>query len=127
MFRDAKWFSSYSVDDIETARRFYGETLGLDVELAPMGTLELKLAGDRHVTIYPKDNHEPATYTVLNFIVDDLGTTVDALADAGVQMEKYDMPGLQTDDRGMAGDPGGPQMAWFKDPAGNILGVLSLP
>ena len=119
------WFSSYSVDDIEAARAFYGENLGLDVADAPMGMLELGVQGGKHVLVYPKPNHQPATYTVLNFVVDDISSTVDALTAAGVAFEQYDFPEMKTDARGIATDNfGGPQMAWFKDPAGNIVAVM---
>ena len=124
MFKDAQTFSSYSVDDLDTAQAFYTDILGLDVEKAPMGVLEVKLHDGRHVTIYPKPNHEPATFTVLNFIVPDIEQTVDDLVAKGVQMEQYDMPEMNQDARGIARDDRGPQIAWFKDPAGNILAVL---
>jgi predicted enzyme related to lactoylglutathione lyase len=126
MALDAKdWFSSYSVDDIAVARSFYGGQLGLEVADGPMGILKLHLAGGKHVMLYPKPNHQPATYTVLNFIVGDLEGTVDALTEAGVAFEQYDMPEMKTDAKGIATDNfGGPQMAWFKDPAGNILAVM---
>jgi predicted enzyme related to lactoylglutathione lyase len=120
------WFSSYSVDDIAAARAFYGSKLGLDVGDGPMGILELHLEGGKHVMLYPKGPaHQAASYTVLNFVVDDLEATVDSLTDAGVEFEQYDMPEMKTDARGIATDNfGGPRMAWFKDPAGNIVAVM---
>ena len=127
MFRNASTFSSFSVDDVAAARRFYGDTLGLDVDESPMGMLEIKLGDGHHVTAYSKPNHQPATYTVLNFIAPDIEKAVDDLAAAGVTMERYDMPGLKTDQRGIARDQYGPPMAWFKDPAGNILAVMGQP
>jgi catechol 2,3-dioxygenase-like lactoylglutathione lyase family enzyme len=127
MTLDAKdWFSSYSVDDIEAARAFYGDKLGLEVADGPMGILELHLEGGKHVMVYPKGpGHQPATYTVLNFIVEDIEATVDSLAEAGVEFEQYDTPQMKTDAKGIATDNfGGPRMAWFKDPAGNIVAVM---
>lgn len=127
MFRDAEWFSSFSVDDLDAARSFYGQTLGLNIGETPMGVIEIKLGGGRHVVAYPKPNHEPATFTVLNFVVSDLDAAVDQLADAGIEMEQYDMPEMPQDSKGIARDPQGPAIAWFKDPAGNILAVLEQP
>lgn len=123
---DAKdWFSSYSVDDIDAARAFYGEKLGLEVADGPMGILELHLDGGKHVMLYPKPNHQAASFTVLNFVVDDLEATVDSLTDGGVEFEQYDFPQMKTNEKGIAQDSfGGPQMAWFKDPAGNIVAVM---
>ena len=127
MLRNASTFSSFSVDDLAGARRFYGDTLGLDVDELPMGMLEIKLGDGHHVTAYAKPNHQPATYTVLNFIVPDIEKAVDDLAASGVTMEQYDMPELKTDQKGIARDQPGPSMAWFKDPAGNILAVTGQP
>ena len=129
MFRDSQAFSSFSSNDIETARAFYGDKLGLETRDGGMGTLELVLGGGSgHVTIYPKDNHEPATFTVLNFIVDDVEKAVDDLVAAGIQMEHYGIPEMNQDAKGIARDPrGGPAIAWFNDPAGNTLAVLQLP
>ena len=126
MFKDANWFSSFSVDDLDAARRFYGETLGLEVADGPMGILELKLAGGQHVMVYPKPNHQPATFTVLNFIVRDIDAAVDDLIAAGLRMEQYDMPEIKTDPKGIARSEYGPPTAWFKDPAGNILAVAQV-
>jgi predicted enzyme related to lactoylglutathione lyase len=123
MFKQTKTFSSYSADDIPKAKQFYSGTLGLDVS-DEMGGLGLHLAGGSEVFIYPKENHEPATFTVLNFQVDDVEDAVDRLTAAGVRFEQYEGE-LQTDDKGIARAPdGGPTIAWFKDPAGNILSVV---
>jgi predicted enzyme related to lactoylglutathione lyase len=121
MFADTKAFSGFAVDDIDEARRFYGETLGLKISDGPMGILNLELAGDRPTMIYPKPDFEPATYTILNFPVDDVDAAVDELTSRGVEMERYD--GFDQDDKGIMRD-NGPTIAWFKDPAGNILAVL---
>jgi catechol 2,3-dioxygenase-like lactoylglutathione lyase family enzyme len=122
MLADSKAFSGFAVPDIEEARRFYGETLGLNVELMEgPGLLTLQLGGDRPVMVYPKPDFEPATYTVLNFPVDDVEAAVDELSSRGVQFERYD--GFDQDEKGIARG-NGPDIAWFKDPAGNILSVL---
>ena len=129
MLKDSHAFSSFSVDDIPKAKEFYGQTLGLDVtEIPDMGLLQLGLAGGSRVMIYPKDDHAPATFTVLNFTVPDIDQAVDALAGKGVEFERYDSETIKTDEKGIArGDSSneGPQIAWFKDPAGNILSVLT--
>jgi predicted enzyme related to lactoylglutathione lyase len=123
MLKESKAFSGFSVDDIPAAMRFYGETLGLDAS-EQGGGMGLQLATGGSVFIYPKDDHEPAAYTALNFPVDDLEATVDALVERGVTFERYD--GFEQDERGIADTPGGgPRIAWFKDPAGNVLSVLS--
>jgi predicted enzyme related to lactoylglutathione lyase len=125
MLNNSKAFSGFSVNDIAKARQFYGQTLGLDVS-ENMGLLTLNLSGGNRVIIYPKPNHAPATFTVLNFPVDNIETAVDQLGKKGVIFEKYDMPDLKTDKKGIAHSPEGkgPDIAWFKDPAGNILSVL---
>jgi catechol 2,3-dioxygenase-like lactoylglutathione lyase family enzyme len=123
MLADAPTFSSFAVDDLDAARSFYGETLGLNVEDGPMGVLSLQLAGDRATLVYPKPDFTPATYTVLNFQVDDVETAVDELSSRGVEFERYD-DSFKQDERGIA-RAGGPAIAWFKDPAGNILAVLA--
>jgi catechol 2,3-dioxygenase-like lactoylglutathione lyase family enzyme len=115
-------FSSFSVDDTAAAKDFYGRTLGLEAELAEMGSLALTIANGGKVLIYPKDNHEPATFTVLNFPVGDVDEAVDELTARGVQFEHYEGD-IETDEKGIARN-GGPDIAWFKDPAGNILSVL---
>ncbi len=122
MFKNAKAFSGFSVDDIPAAREFYGTTLGLDVTDAE-DMLDVTLGSGSHVLIYPKPNHEPATYTVLNFPVADVDAAVDDLASRGVAFERYDEPDLKTDEKGIFRGQG-PTIAWFRDPAGNILAVL---
>ena len=122
MLKDSHAFSGFSTNDIAAAKRFYGDTLGLDVSDDDMGLLNLRFAGGGRVIIYPKPNHEPATFTVLNFPVGDVEAEVDRLTAAGVSFERY--PGMTQDERGIARDPNGPAIAWFKDPAGNILAVL---
>ncbi|MEA2676051.1 MAG: hypothetical protein QOJ81_192 [Chloroflexota bacterium] len=117
-------FASYSTNDIEAAKEFYGNKLGLDVKDTPMGLIEVVLGADQHVTIYPKPNHEPASFTVLNFIVHDIAAAVGDLKGAGIEMEQYDMPQMQQDEMGIARDPQGPAIAWFKDNADNILAVI---
>jgi catechol 2,3-dioxygenase-like lactoylglutathione lyase family enzyme len=122
MFRDTKAFSGFSVDDVPKAREFYGETLGIRTS-EDNGLLTLHFAGDRDVLVYPKPNHEAATFTILNFPVDDIDEAVDALAARGVEFERYDDFGQ--DEKGIA-RAAGPPIAWFRDPAGNILSVLQL-
>ena len=121
MFKDSSAFSGYSVDDIDAAKAFYGDTLGLKVTENPAG-LGLELATGGKVFLYPKHGHQPATFTVLNFPVDDLDAAVDSLTGKGVAMERYD--GFEQDERGVAAPAPGPRIAWFKDPAGNILSVM---
>ena len=123
MLKDSKAFSGFSVDDFEAARVFYGDTLGLDVTVydESMGLLALDLTGGGTVMIYAKDTHQPATYTVLNFPVADVEKAVDELAGKGVSFERYD--GFDQDERGISRGPG-PLIAWFTDPAGNVLSVL---
>jgi catechol 2,3-dioxygenase-like lactoylglutathione lyase family enzyme len=122
MLAQSKAFSGFAVDDLEKARDFYGETLGLEVELIEEpGLLSIHLAGGRDTLVYPKPDFEPATYTILNFPVDDVGAAVDELTARGVSFERYD--GFEQDEKGIARGPG-PEIAWFKDPAGNILAVL---
>ena len=122
MFKEAKSFSSFSVNDLRKAKEFYGETLGLEIKETPEG-LELH-TGNNAVFVYPKPNHTPASFTVLNFHVDDIEEAVDELKTLGVTLERYDLPDIKTDERGIARGPHGPIIAWFKDPAGNILSVL---
>jgi predicted enzyme related to lactoylglutathione lyase len=124
MFTDSHAFSSFAVDDIDRARTFYADTLGLDVEKLEMpgGLLALHLAGGGNVMVYPKPDYQPATFTVLSFPVEDVDAAVDRLVAAGVTMERYD--GFDQDDKGVARGDLGPAIAWFKDPAGNILAVL---
>jgi catechol 2,3-dioxygenase-like lactoylglutathione lyase family enzyme len=123
MFSDTKAFSGFAVDDIPRAREFYGETLGIRVS-DDNGLLTLHLAGgERPTLIYPKPDFTPATYTILNFPVPDIDAAVDALVERGVELERYE--GFGQDERGIAREAG-PPIAWFKDPAGNILSVLEL-
>ncbi len=120
MLKDNMAFSTFSADDIPRAKQFYGETLGLNVE-DQMDGLAVHLAGGGEVFIYPKDDHAPATFTVLNFAVDDIDNAVDKLASAGVSFERYEE--MEQDEKGINRGEG-PEIAWFKDPAGNILSVL---
>ena len=122
IFKDAKSFSSFSVKDIEIAKEFYGQTLGLKVSESEEG-LELSLAGGHTVFLYPKPNHTPASFTVLNFPVKDIDEAIEELTTLGLRLEKYDLPDLKTDKKGIMRGPG-MQIAWFKDPAGNILSVI---
>ena len=120
MFKNSKAFSGFSVNDLEKARWFYSEILGLEVT-EDMG-LSLHIAGGNKIFVYPKPNHIPATFTVLNFPVDDIEQAVDELTAKGITFEKYEDP-IKTDQKGIFRE-GGPKIAWFKDPAGNILSVL---
>ncbi len=122
MLKDSRAFSGYSVDDLDAARAFYADVLGLDVEPSDeMPIARVRFGGDRHVIIYAKPDHQPATFTVLNFPVEDIDAAVDELAARGVVFERYD--GFGQDAKGvMRGQ--GPDIAWFKDPAGNVLSVL---
>ena len=121
MLETNKAFSSFSVNDLQKAKEFYGRTLGLEVSESAEG-LELHPGGNLDVFIYPKPNHTPASFTVLNFLVDDIESAVDELKKTGVRFEKYEGE-IKTDEKGIHHD-GGPSIAWFKDPAGNILSVL---
>ena len=123
MLRDTEAFSSFAVDDVQKAKAFYSETLGIEVT-EEHGMLTLNLAGgDRPTLVYPKPDHEPANYTILNFPVDDIDAVVDELLERGVDFEIYD--GFEQDERGIVRDQG-PPIAWFRDPAGNILSVLQI-
>jgi predicted enzyme related to lactoylglutathione lyase len=121
MFADTKAISSFAVDDIPKAKEFYGETLGLDVSEDEMDTLTLNLAGDRATMIYPKPDFTPATYTILNFLVEDIEKAVDELSARGVSFERYE--GFEQDEKGIFRGEG-PTIAWFTDAAGNILAVI---
>jgi catechol 2,3-dioxygenase-like lactoylglutathione lyase family enzyme len=122
VLRDSEAFSGFSVDDVPKARAFYAETLGLDV-VEENGMLTLRLAGGGRVLVYPKRDHAPATFTVLNFPVPDVEAAVDGLTQRGVRFEHYEGTPSQTDERGIFRG-GGPLIAWFTDPAGNVLSVL---
>jgi catechol 2,3-dioxygenase-like lactoylglutathione lyase family enzyme len=122
MFKDTRAFSGFSVNDLQRAKEFYGQTLGLDVSEAN-GLLQLHLAGGTTILVYPKDNHTPATFTILNFPVGNIEQAVDELAGKGVRFESYNDGDLVTDEKGISRG-GGPNIAWFRDPAGNILSVI---
>ena len=123
MLKESKAFSGFSVNDIPKAKEFYGRTLGLEVSESN-GLLSLHLGGGNTVLIYPKPNHVAATFTVLNFPVNNVEQAVDELTKRGVIFEIYNEPSLKTDEKGICRGCGGPVIAWFKDPAGNILSVL---
>jgi len=122
MLRESKAFSGFAVPDVAAAKAFYGGVLGLDVSEAN-GMLTLHLAGGRDTIVYPKPDHVPATYTILNFPVDDVEAAVDALTARGVEFQRYEGEDLATDAKGIMRQ-GGPLIAWFTDPAGNILSVI---
>lgn len=123
MFKDTPAFSGFSVSDLAEAKHFYGEVLGIEIDENPQG-LELKIVGNKGLFIYPKDNHQPATYTILNFVVDDIDKAVNELKAKGVTFEAYEgMTDSNNIARGKAANRG-PDIAWFKDPAGNFLSVL---
>jgi len=123
MLTKSKAFSSFSVDDLQKAKVFYQETLGLNVVDNPMGLIEIHLEGDNKILVYPKPDHLAATFTVLNFQVKNITETVDDLTTRGVSFEQY-AGQIQTDEKGISRQPGGPSIAWFKDPAGNIFSVI---
>jgi catechol 2,3-dioxygenase-like lactoylglutathione lyase family enzyme len=126
MFKDTKAFSSFSVDDLQKAKQFYGETLGLDVVETPEG-LELHIAGSTPVFVYPSQSYTAPKHTVLNFPVEDIEAAVDELAKRGVRMEQYDLPDIKTDEKGIfRGESGPSAIAWFKDPADHVLSVLEV-
>ena len=124
MLQESQAFSSFAVKDLDEAKKFYGDTLGQDVRDGPMGVMELHLAGGAQTMVYPKPDHEPANFTVLNFAVDDIDAAVDKLTSAGLKMEQYGRADMPQDDKGIARDPNGPAIAWFTDPSGNIIAVL---
>ena len=123
MIKYKEIFSGFSVDDIEKAKSFYEKTLGMKVKQDHMGHLELHIEGSNSVLVYPKPNHSPASFTVLNFPVEDIDKAVDELRKRGVDFEQYGEP-IKTDEKGIC--RGEPNIAWFKDPAGNILSVLEV-
>ena len=126
ILKGAPLFTSFAVKDLDEARRFYGETLGIDVrDNHEMGILEIHGSSGRPIMVYPKPDHRPAVFTVLNFEVKDIESMVDALTAAGVRMQHYDgQDGPKTNPNGIARDDNGPAIAWFTDPSGNILSVL---
>lgn len=127
MLKDSKAFSGFSVNDIDAAKAFYGETLGLQVDKNEQmgGMLTIHINGNNNnILVYPKPNHQAATYTILNFPVKDVEATVKELTARGVKFEIYDSEYLKTDEHGVSKGNGGPTIAWFKDPAGNFLSVI---
>jgi catechol 2,3-dioxygenase-like lactoylglutathione lyase family enzyme len=125
-FQTVHAFSGFSVDDVDAARAFYGETLGLDVTTNAMGFLDIHLPSGGSILVYAKPNHTPASFTILNFPVDDVDAAVDELNARGVVTKIYSDPDFGTDERGIARGGGrGPDIAWFTDPAGNVLSVLA--
>ncbi|HKB84566.1 MAG TPA: VOC family protein [Ignavibacteriaceae bacterium] len=125
MLKSSKAFSSFSVNDSEKAKQFYTKTLGLEVSEVPemKGLLNLHVKGSENIMIYPKPNHQPATFTVLNFMVKDVEKTVDELTGKGVKFEIFDEKDLKTDKKGISRGQG-PTIAWFKDPAGNFISIM---
>jgi predicted enzyme related to lactoylglutathione lyase len=126
ILKKAPVFASFAVKDIEPARQFYGQTLGLEVrDVQEMGILEIRSPDQGRVLVYPKPDHQPANFTVLNMRVDDIDEAVDALTAVGVKFERYDTSDIKTDAKGVVrGDKQGPSIAWFRDPSGNIVSVL---
>lgn len=126
MLADSKAFSGFAVPDIHEAKRFYGETLGVEVKDGEMGLLELHVPGREFpVIVYPKPDHEPANYTILNFPVADVAGTVAALRERGVEFERYEGTPIETDEDYVSRNEG-PEIAWFTDPAGNVLSIIAL-
>lgn len=126
MYKKEKIFSSFSVNNLDAARGFYQNILGLETKENVMGVLELEIPESNNILIYLKEEHQPAKFTVLNFPVQDIDEAVDRLTEKGVQFEQYEGP-IQTDHKGISRANGnGPDIAWFKDPAGNILSVLAI-
>jgi catechol 2,3-dioxygenase-like lactoylglutathione lyase family enzyme len=121
MFEHSQAFSGFAVNDTTTAKQFYANTLGLNVSQLDNGFLQLHIDGSREILVYAKPDHTPAAYTILNFPTDDIERDVDALVEKGVRIERY--PGMQQDDRGI-NRGGGPLIAWFTDPSGNVLSVI---
>ncbi|MEO8861796.1 MAG: VOC family protein [Ginsengibacter sp.] len=123
MLKQSKAFSGFSVNDIQKAKKFYEEVLELEVEDSQMGLIKLHTQGGVPIIVYPKPNHEPATFTILNFPVDNIEKAVDELTAKGMKFEQYGGQ-IKTDEKGISRNPHGPKIAWFKDPAGNILSVI---
>jgi catechol 2,3-dioxygenase-like lactoylglutathione lyase family enzyme len=129
MLKDSKAFSGFSVNDTDAAKTFYGETLGLQVDQNNDmgGMLTIHVSGNNNnILVYPKPNHQPATFTILNFPVKDIEATVKELKARGVKFESYDSEYLKTDENNISKGNGGPSIAWFTDPAGNILSVIEI-
>jgi catechol 2,3-dioxygenase-like lactoylglutathione lyase family enzyme len=126
MLRNSQAFSSFAVRDLDAARDFYSKVLGVEVSDVPgmKGLMQLNLGGGVKVLVYPKADHTPATYTVLNFRVPDVERTLSALGERGVKPEIYKDGPVRTNEKGIAADGNGPRIAWFKDPSGNILSIL---
>jgi catechol 2,3-dioxygenase-like lactoylglutathione lyase family enzyme len=125
ILKDAKAFSSFSVDNIQKAKEFYGHILGLEVSESYGGRLlDIHIDGRNNILIYPKPNHTPATFTILNFLVENLEKVIDDLTKRGVHFEIYNEDNIKTDEKGISLSDEGPKIAWFKDPAGNVLSVL---
>ena len=122
VLRNSPFYAGFAVDDVSKPKEFYGRTLGVEVIDVGGGLVALRAANGYAVLIYPKDRHEPAAHTILNFPVDDIESTVDRLREAGVAFEQYDEGPIKTDEKGIATP--GPKQAWFRDPAGNILSII---
>ncbi len=123
MLKHSKAFGGFSVNDIQKAKKFYEEVLELEVEDSSMGLIKLHTQGGVPTIVYPKPNHEPATFTILNFPVDNIEDAVDELTSKGIKFEQYGGQ-IKTDEKGITRNPQGPKIAWFKDPAGNILSII---
>ena len=123
MLKHSKAFGGFSVNDIQKAKSFYSGVLGLEVTDNPMGLIELHIEGGNNIMVYPKPDHTPATFTILNFPVKNIEKTVDELIQKGITFEQYEGQ-IKTDEKGICRNPEGPSIAWFKDPAGNILSVI---
>lgn len=123
MLENANTFSSFSVDDLQKAKKFYGDILGLKVTDSPMGPIEVHPASGNYFVVYPKPNHVPATFTVLNFVVKNIEQSVEDLTKKGITFEQYEGD-IKTDEKGICRDPNGMSIAWFKDFAGNILSII---
>ncbi|NHF58511.1 VOC family protein [Flavobacteriaceae bacterium TP-CH-4] len=123
MLRESYTFNSYATNNIESSKKFYGETLGLQVVENEMGILEIKAGGSNRFVIYPKENHQPATFTVLNFEVKNIQSEVDDLIAKGITFEQYPEP-MKTDEKGICRRDDRFAIAWFKDPAGNIISLI---
>ena len=124
MLKNSPFYAGFAVDDVAKAKAFYAETLGVDVVDVGPGLLALRAGNGYAVLIYEKEVHEPAAHTIVNFPVDDIDIAVDRLREAGVEFERYEQGPIETNEKGIANPASGPRIAWFKDPAGNILSVL---